>query len=67
MSSKILQLAFGSRDLFQAEKKITVVTSCANSQNALKMVLGEKIVLLSENSCHFVSCSVVTRVKIFSA
>jgi hypothetical protein len=33
MLSKILQLTVGSRDLSQAEKNITVVTSRANSQN----------------------------------
>ena len=43
MSSKILQLTVGSCDLSQAENKITVVTSQANSQNSLKMVLVEKI------------------------
>jgi hypothetical protein len=33
MSSKILQLTVGSRDLSQAEKKITVVTSCRATHN----------------------------------
>ena len=46
MSSTFLQLAFGSRDLSQAEKEITVVTSLNYSQNSLKMVMGEQ-------NCHF--------------
>ena len=35
MLSKILQLSIGSCDLSQAEKKITAVTSRANSQNTI--------------------------------
>ena len=46
MSSTFLQLAVGSRDLSQAEKEITVVTSLTYSQKSLKMVMGEQ-------SCHF--------------
>ena len=42
MCSSFLQLAPGSRDLSQAEKRITVVTT-------------EQInVILNEKSCHFV-------------
>ena len=48
-------------DLSQAEKKINVVTSKANTQNDIKMV---EVVILGVNSCHFVSYFLrVSRVK----
>ena len=43
-------LAHFTRDLSQAEKKITVVTSWANAQN-------DNYFIQNGRSCHFVSCS----------
>jgi hypothetical protein len=42
-----------ARDLSQTEKKTNFVTSWTNAYTSLKMV---EVVILSENSCHFVSC-----------
>ena len=52
MCSSLLQLAPGSRDVSQAEKRITVVTGLNTTLFSLKMVLGE---ILSESSCHYVN------------
>ena len=51
MFSKILQLTVGSRDSSQAAKKPFLQNSLENLQNSLKSVI------LTENSCRFVSCS----------
>ena len=51
MFSKILQLTVGSCDSSQTEKKPFLQNSLENLQNSLKSVI------LTENSCRFVSCS----------
>ena len=52
------KLSHLTRDLSQAEKKITVVIQAEQIHKmtaiSLKMV---EVVILGENSCHFVSCS----------
>ena len=58
MSCTILQLTVGSRDLSQAEKKLLLYTSLANSQNLLKWSWARK-------SCYFVSCSACNKSKFF--
>ena len=57
MSSKILQLTVGSRDLSQVEKKILLLQAKLSkftkfTQNGPRR---KTVVILSENSCHFVS------------
>ena len=56
MSSKILQLAVGSRDLSHTEKKIhNYLQSGVNSHNGnSKRSWAKKVAILSEMSCHFV-------------
>ena len=50
MSSKILQLTVGSRALSQAEKKLLLLQAEQTHKNhfdSVKMVLGEKVVILN--------------------
>ena len=61
------QLSHLTHDLSQTEKNINVVKADQMHKMtyiSLKMV---KVVILSENSCHFVSCSALTTVIFFSA
>ena len=67
MFSKILHLDVVSRDLSQDEKKVMYccykLSKFKNDpQVSLKMV---KVVILSENSCSFVSCSTCNNSKKF--
>ena len=56
MSASFLHLAVGSRDLSQAEEEITVCKAeQIRQKDSSKWSWVKKVVILSENSCHFVN------------
>jgi hypothetical protein len=54
MCSSLFLLALGSHDLSQAEKRMTIIVK-SSKLNKLhtKLSMMNKVVILSEKSCHF--------------
>ena len=49
---ELWELSHLTLHLYQAEKKMNVVTSWANAQNDIYFTQNGEVVILSENICH---------------